>query len=74
MLAVPRVIQALRVVLVVWILSGCSGKAGRVILPRFQGAAIPPTETPLAASAFNESIGVNLHMIHTGAYITDFAK
>lgn len=60
------------------VLSGCGGGGGGSspsVLPPLSNVAPPiRLETPISASAFNDSIGVNLHMTYVvGAYNTDFS-
>lgn len=57
-------------------LTACGGGAGtpNVPLPPNESRA-PTAEVPLSASAFGDSIGLNLHMTYVvGAYDTDFAQ
>jgi len=59
-------------------LTGCdgggSGTPGNVLPPVGPLAPVASTQTPLSASAFDDSIGVNTHMTYVvGGYNTDFA-
>jgi hypothetical protein len=59
------------------LVTGCGGGSGAsnsVLPPLGSLGPVHNTETPLSASVFNDSIGVNLHMTYAGgAYDSDFA-